>query len=114
VEKLYVSSKFRIAAKIEDRGKSRISYSGKEAPYVGGESNGGTEMTETGKKTKTAAKPRKTAVKKEKAVEMAKPAPSREQIEQLARKFWADRGYHDGYAEQDWLRAEQELHQMAS
>lgn len=71
-------------------------------------------MTDIGKKTKTAAKPRKTATKKEKADQMMQPTPSREQIEQLARKFWADRGYQDGYAEQDWLRAEQELHQMAS
>ena len=40
--------------------------------------------------------------------------PSREEIEQLARAYWAQRGYQDGYAEQDWLRAEQELLQMAS
>ncbi|MGC1872237.1 MAG: DUF2934 domain-containing protein [Acidobacteriaceae bacterium] len=79
------------------------------------------EMTDTGKKTKATVKPRKTATKTEKVAEakgnvaeMAKPAPSREQIEQLARKFWAERGYQDGYAEQDWFRAEQELHHMAS
>jgi hypothetical protein len=72
------------------------------------------KMTDTGKKTNATAKPRKTATKKDKVTEIAKPAPSREEIEQLARKFWADRGYQDGYAEQDWLRAEQELHQMAS
>ena len=71
-------------------------------------------MTETGKKTKATAKPRKTTTKKEKVAEMVKPTPSREQIEQLARKFWAERGYQDGYAEQDWLRAEQELHRVAS
>jgi hypothetical protein len=40
--------------------------------------------------------------------------PSRAEIEQLARQYWAQRGYTDGYAEQDWLRAEQELLQMAS
>lgn len=72
------------------------------------------EMTDTVKKTKTPAKPRKTAAKKEQPVEITRQAPSREQIEQLARKFWAERGYQDGYAEQDWLRAEQELHQVAS
>lgn len=71
-------------------------------------------MTDTGKKTKATAKPRKTATKKEKVAEIAKPSPSREQVEQLARKFWAERGYQDGYAEQDWLRAEQALHQVAS
>jgi hypothetical protein len=40
--------------------------------------------------------------------------PSREQVEQLAQKYWAQRGYQDGFAEQDWLKAEQELMQKAS
>jgi hypothetical protein len=40
--------------------------------------------------------------------------PSRAEIEVLAQKYWAQRGYTDGYAEQDWLRAEHELLQMAS
>ncbi|MHB8391860.1 MAG: DUF2934 domain-containing protein [Acidobacteriaceae bacterium] len=71
-------------------------------------------MTDTGKKTKATAKPRKAAKKKENVTEITKPAPSREEIERLAQKFWAERGYQDGYAEQDWLRAEQELLQMAS
>ncbi|MGA2351070.1 MAG: DUF2934 domain-containing protein [Terracidiphilus sp.] len=63
----------------------------------------------------TTAKPRKAAAKKEKVTEGFKPAmPSREQIEQLARSYWAARGYQDGCAEQDWLQAEQELLQMAS
>lgn len=77
-------------------------------------------MTDTVKKAKAPAKPRKTAAKKEAApkkenlVQMANPAkPSREEIERLARKYWAERGYKDGYAEQDWLRAEREL-EMAS
>lgn len=62
-----------------------------------------------------AAKARKPAAKKQKAALAAMPAmPSREQIEELARRYWAQRGYQDGYAEQDWLRAEQELLQMAS
>jgi hypothetical protein len=62
------------------------------------------------KKTKATAKPRRIAAKKEKAAEVAKtPKPSRGEIEQLARTFWAERGYQDGYAEQDWLRAEREL-----
>ena len=71
-------------------------------------------MTDTGKKTKATAKPRKAAKKKENVTEITKPAPSREEIERLAQKFWAERGCQDGYAEQDWLRAEQELLQMAS
>jgi hypothetical protein len=40
--------------------------------------------------------------------------PSREEVERLARQYWASRGYKDGYAEQDWLRAENELRKMAS
>lgn len=73
-------------------------------------------MEETGKKAKASAKPRKTAKKKETAVgEVAiVAAPSREQIAELARKYWAERGWRDGYAEQDWLRAERELIGKAS
>jgi 2-keto-4-pentenoate hydratase len=43
------------------------------------------------------------------AMTVKQAAPSHEQIEQLARTYWAGRGYEDGQAEQDWLRAEQEL-----
>ena len=32
-----------------------------------------------------------------------------EQVAELARKYWAERGYTDGGHEEDWLRAEQEL-----
>ena len=76
-------------------------------------------MADTAKKTKAPAKPRKaatkTTAKKEKAIQTVRVAlPSRAEIEQLARQYWAQRGYTDGYAEQDWLRAEQELLQMAS
>lgn len=72
-------------------------------------------MAETVKKAKAPAKPRKTAAKKDKATEPSRPAmPSREEVEKLARAYWEQRGYQDGYAEQDWLRAEQELLKMAS
>jgi hypothetical protein len=77
-------------------------------------------MADTVKKTKAPAKPRKTAAKKETVVEVpvvAAPVatmPSREEVERLARNYWAQRGYQDGYAEQDWFRAEQELRQKAS
>ena len=72
-------------------------------------------MADTVKKAKAPAKPRKTAAKKEKAAQPARSAmPSRAEIEKLAREYWAQRGYQDGYAEQDWLRAEQELLKMAS
>ncbi len=72
-------------------------------------------MAETVKKTKATPKPRKTAAKNGKGVAAAKSTmPSREEIERLARSYWAARGYQDGSAEQDWLRAEQELLKMAS
>jgi hypothetical protein len=69
-------------------------------------------MTEVVKKAKAPAKPKKTATKK--AEELKMRDPSHEQIAQLAQKFWAERGWQDGYAEQDWLRAEQELGVSAS
>ena len=69
----------------------------------------------TASKTKAATKPRKPATKKTRVGAVGNvPAPSHEEIEKLARKFWAERGWQDGYAEQDWLRAEQELRKMAS
>lgn len=41
-------------------------------------------------------------------------APSHAEIAQLAAQYWAERGWQDGYAEQDWLRAERELVGAAS
>lgn len=74
-----------------------------------------TYMADTVKKAKAPAKPRKTATKKAKVAEPVTPVmPSREAIEKLAQQYWAQRGYTDGFAEQDWLRAEQELLKMAS
>ena len=40
--------------------------------------------------------------------------PSREQIAQLAVRYWAERGRPYGSSEQDWLRAERELMGKAS
>jgi Protein of unknown function (DUF2934) len=40
--------------------------------------------------------------------------PTREEIARLAERYWVERGWQDGYAEQDWLRAEQELLGIAS
>jgi len=72
-------------------------------------------MAEKVKKVTAPAKPRKAAAKKEKAAPTSRPSmPPREEIEKLARAFWEQRGYQDGYAEQDWLRAEQELLKKAS
>jgi hypothetical protein len=86
---------------------------------IGGDSNETPrrrpKMAYTTKKTKATAKPHKTAAKQEKVAQPTRLAmPSRAEIEQLARQYWAQRGYKDGHAEQDWLRAEQELLQMAS
>ena len=73
-------------------------------------------MADTAKKTKTTTKPRattaKTATKKVEAAKGSK--PTREEIERLAKTYWAERGRLDGYAEQDWLRAEKELLKAAS
>jgi hypothetical protein len=72
-------------------------------------------MADTAKKTKAPAKPRKVATKKDKAeVTHQAVMPSHEEIEELAQKYWAQRGYKDGNAEQDWLRAEQELMKQAT
>jgi hypothetical protein len=72
-------------------------------------------MADTVKKTKTAPKPRKTATKKEIAeVAPVVTMPAHDEIQKLAQKYWAQRGFQDGYAEQDWFRAEQELRQKAS
>jgi hypothetical protein len=78
-------------------------------------SGGNLLMTEKVKKAKAPAKPRKTAAKKEQVAQSAHSMrPSHEEIERLARLYWEQRGYQDGFAEQDWLRAEQELLKMAS
>jgi hypothetical protein len=72
-------------------------------------------MAEKVKKATTPAKPRKTTAKKAAAAPPSAPAmPTREEIEKLARAYWEQRGYQDGFAEQDWLRAEQELLKKAS
>jgi hypothetical protein len=72
-------------------------------------------MADSVKKAKAPAKPRKTAAKKEKVAATPTTAmPSREEIEKLAQNYWAQRGFQDGYADQDWFRAEQELRQKAS
>lgn len=83
-----------------------------------------TQMAETIKKAKAPAKPRKAAAKTAPVVEESKPTlvkteakptvVTHEEISKLAHRFWAERGHRDGYAEQDWKRAEQELRGKAS
>jgi hypothetical protein len=64
---------------------------------------------------KAGAKTKEKTAPKSKAVDIAsRRTPSYEEIAQLAERYWAERGWQDGYAEQDWLRAEQELLGVAS
>jgi SHS2 domain-containing protein len=85
-------------------------------------------MAEITKKAKAPAKPRAakpkvtaeatgktTPAKKKTVAEQVKAVtPSHEEIARLAQQYWAERGWQDGQAEQDWLRAEHELRKMAS
>jgi hypothetical protein len=62
-----------------------------------------------------AAKTKVKAAPKAKAIDVAaESAASYGEIAKLAERYWAERGWQDGYAEQDWLRAEQELLGVAS
>ncbi len=71
--------------------------------------------TEGGVKAESTVVAKKKAAPKTKAAEVAAThTPSYEQIAQLAERYWAERGWQDGYAEQDWLRAERELVGAAS
>ena len=83
--------------------------------------------TETVKKAKAPAKPRKATATaktataetkakttKAKTTPLAVYVPTHEEIALLAERYWAERGWQDGAAEQDWLRAEQELLAKAS
>ncbi len=64
---------------------------------------------------KTAAKKPVTAkVKQTVAEKVTATTPTHHEIAELARQYWVERGHHDGQAEQDWLRAEQELLKLAS
>ena len=82
------------------------------------------ETIEKTKKAKAPAKPKaaaagtttkKTAAKKQTVAEkVTATTPTHEEISRLAQQYWAERGHQDGQAEQDWLRAERELMQMAS
>ena len=64
---------------------------------------------------KAASKTKAKAAPKSKTVDIAASrTPSYEEIAQLAERYWAERGWQDGYAEQDWLRAEQQLLGVAS
>lgn len=67
-------------------------------------------MAETVKKSKAPAKPKKSTAKAKTAPTELQPRDvSYEEIAQRARQIWAERGYREGFAEQDWLEAEQQL-----
>jgi hypothetical protein len=84
------------------------------------------ETTEKAKKTKAPAKPQAAAKKTETkkpvaaktkqtvAEKVSATTPTHHEIAELARQYWEKRGYYDGQAEEDWLRAEQELLKLAS
>lgn len=80
------------------------------------------ETIEKAKKAKAPAKPKATtAVKKATtkkkqtvAEKVIATTPTHEEIARLAEQYWIERGRQDGQAEQDWLRAEQELMGIAS
>jgi hypothetical protein len=68
-------------------------------------------------KDEKTVKPRKAPAKKKTAAAPPEPIairPSHTEIAALAQKYWAERGYSDGHAEHDWLRAEQDLMKAAS
>lgn len=88
-------------------------------------------MATTAKTAKAPRKPRKAPATTEtsaaetkatSAVVEAKPAAksvraksiSHEEIARLAHRFWIERGRQHGHHQEDWLRAERELGQIAS
>ncbi len=88
-------------------------------------------MSERVKKTKASAKPKAsvaakaapatvaamktTPAKKQTVAEkVTATTPTHQEIALLALHYWAERGRQHGQHEQDWLRAERELTEMAS
>jgi len=75
---------------------------------------GGTESVVKAE-SQAAAKSAVKAAPKAKTIHgVAASAPSYAEIAHLAERYWAERGWQDGQAEQDWLRAEHELVGAAS
>ena len=89
--------------------KTKASAKAKSAAKAAGE----TEVSVKAASAVRAKKPAKAPAKVE-TVEVAPVAPTHSEIAQLAQRFWAERGWQDGFAEQDWLRAERELMRIAS
>ena len=66
-------------------------------------------MAETVKAVKKSRKPRKSTAKKSRDTKAPAKAPTHEEIARLAYRFWAEGGYQDGRAEEDWYLAQREL-----
>lgn len=78
-------------------------------------------MSESTEKPKASAKPRKASARKSATAKKATVTeiseartPTHEEVSALAHRYWIERGRQDGYHEQDWLRAEEELRGKAS
>jgi len=97
-----------MAEKIEKTKKAKAPAKPK-ATATGTTTKKTTAKKQTVAETVTAAPVRQTVAEKVTAT-----TPTHAEIARLAQQYWAERGYHDGQAEQDWLRAERELMQMAS
>ena len=73
-----------------------------------------TKATSTSRAAKKATTPKKPGMADLLTMPSPAHAPSHDEIADLARKYWAERGYSDGHQEEDWLRAEHELRGKAS
>ncbi len=72
-------------------------------------------VKKSGAAPKAAAKPSKPAAKKTVAsAKASKASVAHDQVAQLAHRFFTERGHTHGHHEEDWFRAEQELHAKAS
>jgi Protein of unknown function (DUF2934) len=73
-----------------------------------------TKATSTSRAAKKATTPKTTGTADILTMPSPAPVPTHDEIADLARKYWAERGYADGHQEEDWLRAEHELRAKAS
>ena len=98
-----------MAAEIVKKTKT-LAKSKSAAKAQGGETEGAVRAAPAVAAKKTA----KSATKAKTVDVAATKVPSYTDIAQLAERYWAERGWQDGHAEQDWLRAERELSRAAS
>ena len=106
-----------IAASEEKAVKPRIAKSSKTKKSEGADMTSGKNLHKPAKSTVVPSTPVASALHVEAkpagevrpVVEHPKKMVPREKIAELAYSYWAERGYADGGAEEDWLRAEREL-----